>query len=182
MNVWKKFADFLMGNSEKQVKVRSSFDPNQKQPDPMNDLSKILDENRIIIDVEADTKERALKYLANLAQHLDGDVDAEAVYVKLLMRESQSSTVLGDGIVMPHIQDKSIDHLQMYVLKLAQPIVWDDQPSTEIVLALLSPKPEKHYEHVSYMSTIARLLLRKGFIVTLKSASTKEVIFKLFKK
>lgn len=182
MNVWKKFADFLTGNSEKQAKVRSSFDSNQNQSDPMNDLSKILDENRIIIDVEADTKERTLKYLANLAQHLDGDVDAEAVYGKLLMRESQSSTVLGDGIVMPHIQDKSIDHLQMYVLKLAQPIVWDDQPSTEIVLALLSPKPEKHYEHVSYMSTIARLLLRKGFIVTLKSASTKEVIFKLFKK
>ncbi|KRK97288.1 PTS sugar transporter subunit IIA [Companilactobacillus futsaii] len=189
MAFWKKIGDFFTGKSAKKdnkpkktivVVARDSNVPNQKQIDQMMDLSKILNEDNIVLDVEADTKEKVLKYLANFAKKSNGKVDSEAVYGKLLMREAEASTVLGNGIVMPHVQDESITELKMFILKLHQPIIWDDQKSTDIVLALLGPDPEANYEHVPYMSTIVRLLLRKDFIVTLKSASTKEIIFKLF--
>lgn len=189
MAFWKKFGDFLTGKSAKDDKpkktivvvARDSNVPNQKRVDKMMDLSAILSEDSIALDVEADSKEKVLKYLANFAKENDENVDAEAIYGKLLMRENEASTILGEGIVMPHVQDESITSLKMFVLKLHQPIIWDDQESTDVVLGLLGPDPEKDYEHVPYMSTIARLLLRKDFIVTLKSASTKEKIFKLFK-
>lgn len=188
MAFWKKIGDFFTGKSANDDKpkktivvvARDSNVPNQKQVDKMMNLSKILSKDNIVLNVEADTKEKTLKYLANFAYHLDNNVDSEAVYGKLLMRENESSTVLGEGVVMPHVQDESINKLKMIVLKLQQPIIWDDQKSTDMVLALLGPDPEVNYEHVPYMSTIARLLLRKDFIVTLKSASTKEIIFKLF--
>ena len=188
MAFWKKIGDFFTGKSADENKpkktivvvARDSNVPNQKQVDKMMDLSKILSEDSIVLDVEADTREKVLKYLANFAQQLDNKIDSEAVYGKLLMRENESSTALGKGIVMPHVQDESVTKLKMYVLKLQQPIIWDDQKSTDVILALLGPDPEANYEHVPYMSTIARLLLRKDFIVTLKSASTKEIIFKLF--
>lgn len=188
MAFWKKISNFFTGKSADEDKpkktivvvARDSNVPNQKQVDKMMDLSKILSEDSIVLDVEADTKEKVLKYLANFAQQLDNKIDSEAVYGKLLMRENESSTALGKGIVMPHVQDESVTKLKMYVLKLQQPIIWDDQKSTDVILALLGPDPEANYEHVPYMSTIARLLLRKDFIVTLKSASTKEIIFKLF--
>ncbi|WP_278554171.1 PTS sugar transporter subunit IIA, partial [Companilactobacillus farciminis] len=126
MAFWKKFGDFLTGKSTKDDKpkktivvvARDSNVPNQKRVDQMMDLSAILSEDSIALDVEADSKEKVLKYLANFAKKNDENVDVEAIYGKLLMRENETSTILGEGIVMPHVQDESITSLKMFVLTL----------------------------------------------------------------
>ncbi|MFC6176135.1 PTS sugar transporter subunit IIA [Companilactobacillus huachuanensis] len=175
MSIWKKISDFLTPDSN-----RPTNDPNVTRQDQMSDFSRVLDVKNIVVDVQVKSRNELLKYLATLAHTNDSKIDVEALYGKYLVRESDASTDLGDGIAMPHAQDESVSKLTMLVVKLAQPIVWSEGAEVQTVISLVIPDPEKNYAHVPYMSSIARLLFKKGFISALNRTMAPEKISQLF--
>ncbi|WP_338214865.1 PTS sugar transporter subunit IIA [Companilactobacillus muriivasis] len=175
MSIWQKISDFLTPDSSRPIN-----DPNVKQQDQMSDFSQILDVKNIVVDVQVKSRNELLKYLATLAHADDANVDIEALYGKYLVRENDASTDLGDGVAMPHAQDESVSKLTMFVVKLAQPIEWKKGVEIQTVISLVIPDPEKNYAHIPYMSSVARLLLKKGFVPALNRATTPEKISKLF--
>lgn len=175
MSIWQKISDFLTPDSSRPIN-----DPNVKQQDQMSDFSQVLDVKNIVVDVQVKSRNELLKYLATLAYASDSKVDIEALYGKYLVRESDASTDLGAGVAMPHAQDESVSKLTMLVVKLAQPIEWKKGVEVQTVISLVIPDPEKNFAHVPYMSSIARLLLKKGFVPALNRANTPEKISKLF--
>ena len=189
MSFWKKFGDFLKGTSDQKddptvvVVTNDENVPSQKpRVDKMYDLSTILQPENVATQVKASSKNEVLKYLADLAQKNDADLDAESVYGKLLLREQSCPTDIGDDIALPHIQDESLKELTMLVIKLNESVKWNHHRPVNIVIALLGPDPEPDYQHVRYLSTIARLLMKHDFLKELRKATTKAEIVQLFKK
>lgn len=149
-----------------------------------NDLSEIINEDNIALDVDAKSRDELLQYLANFAKKLGYATDATAVDKKYLAREAESSTGMEKGIAIPHAQDKTINRSAMLIAKLKQPIEWktfDDQP-VDIVISFLIPDQDDGSNHLEYLSSTSKLLMHDEFVESLKNAKTKAEILKLFQE
>jgi Phosphotransferase system mannitol/fructose-specific IIA domain (Ntr-type) len=182
MSFWQKIGDFLSPSSGSQSIKTNDQNVTGPQKDPMSDFSQVLKVENIAVDVDVKSREELLKYLSRFAQSIDNGIDAEAIYGKYLVRENDAATDLGDQVAVPHAQDKSVEQLMMLIVKLKQPIIWDKDKQVQTVLSLVIPDPEKNYQHVPYLSSIARLLLKKGFLHAMNRSRTSEEVFKLFVK
>lgn len=149
-----------------------------------NDLSEIINEDNIALDVDVKSRDELLQYLANFAKKLGYAADATAVDKKYLAREAESSTGMEKGIAIPHAQDKTINRSAMLIAKLKQPIEWktfDDQP-VDIVISFLIPDQDDGSNHLEYLSSTSKLLMHDEFVESLKNAKTKAEILKLFQE
>lgn len=148
-----------------------------------NDLSEILNEDNIALDVKVSSRDELLQYLANFSKKLNYTTDPDAVYKKYLAREAESSTGMEKGIAIPHAQDKSIQGSAMLIAKLAKPIEWktfDNQP-VDIVISFLIPDEDNGSNHLEYLSSTSKLLMHEDFVESLRNAKTKAEILNLFK-
>lgn len=182
MSFWQKIGDFLSPSSGSQSIKTNDQNVTGPQKDPMSDFSQVLKVENIAVDVDVKSREELLKYLSKFAQSIDNGIDTESIYGKYLVRENDAATDLGDQVAVPHAQDKSVKQLMMLIVKFKQPIIWDKDKQVQTVLSLVIPDPEKNYQHVPYLSSIARLLLKKGFLHALNKSRTSEEVFKLFVK
>lgn len=149
-----------------------------------NDLSEIINEDNIALDVDVKSRDELLQYLANFAKKLGYATDATAVDKKYLAREAESSTGMEKGIAIPHAQDKTINRSAMLIAKLKQPIEWktfDGQP-VDIVISFLIPDQDDGSNHLEYLSSTSKLLMHDEFVESLKNAKTKAEILKLFQE
>lgn len=149
-----------------------------------NDLSEIINEDNIALDVDVKSRDELLQYLANFAKKLGYSTDATAVDKKYLAREAESSTGMEKGIAIPHAQDKTINRSAMLIAKLKQPIEWktfDGQP-VDIVISFLIPDQDDGSNHLEYLSSTSKLLMHDEFVESLKNAKTKTEILKLFQE
>jgi len=121
MSLWQKFADFFNPNNSQSIKTNDAR-VNGAPADPMSDFSQVLDSQNIVVNLKLANRNEVLKYLANLIKKKSPDVDSEALYGEFLVRESIAATNLGDGVAVPHIQDKSVSKLTMLILKLDHPV------------------------------------------------------------
>lgn len=182
MSFWQKIGDFLSPSSGSQSIKTNDQNVTGPQKDPMSDFSQVLKVENIAVDVDVKSREELLKYLSKFAQSIDNGIDAEAIYGKYLVRENDAATDLGDQVAVPHAQDKSVKQLMMLIVKFKQPIIWDKDKQVQTILSLVIPDPEKNYQHVPYLSSIARLLLKKSFLHAMNRSRTSEEVFKLFVK
>lgn len=180
MSFLQKIGDFFKKGSN-QASIRTN-DSNFSQPQviPISDFTRVLKVENVKVDSEITNKNELLKYLVDLFQKDNSKIDSESLYGSFLLREQECFTDLGDGFAVPHAQDGSVDRLTMGIVTLKQPVDWGNGNQVRIVLALIMPDPEKNYQHVSYLSSIARLLSDPKFVHTLKKAADSERIAQLF--
>ncbi|KRO00140.1 fructose-specific PTS transporter subunit EIIC [Companilactobacillus kimchiensis] len=162
--------------------ISNSEDDSKKDTHDNNDLGKILNKDNIELDVEANSRDELLQYLADFSKKLGYATDSKSVYEKYLAREAESSTGMEKGIAIPHAQDKTIKGSAMLIVKLAQPIKWktfDNQP-VDIIISFLIPDEDKGNDHLEYLSSTSKLLMHSEFVDSLRKAKTKDEILRLF--
>ncbi|CAJ1174347.1 fructose-specific PTS transporter subunit EIIC [Companilactobacillus nantensis] len=162
----------------------------ESDPEPVstetkqNDLSEIINEDNIALNVDVASRDELLQYLADFAKKLGYATDASAVDKKYLAREAESSTGMEKGIAIPHAQDKTINRSAMLIAKLKQPVEWktfDNQP-VDIVISFLIPDQDDGSNHLEYLSSTSKLLMHDEFVEALRNAKTKTEILKLFQE
>ena len=157
-------------------------DPQNKarsKEEETSDFSQILKSQNVRVDVSASSENELLHYLAQFACEKQSGLDEEKIYGQFLLREQQASTNLGDGIVLPHIIDDSVKELTMLVIKLNNPIMWDEK-KIDMAISLLIPKTEPNFLHVKYLASISLLLLKPNFRYALNEATSPEQISDMF--
>lgn len=157
-------------------------DPQNKarsKEEETSDFSQILKLKNIKVDVSVSSENELLHYLARFACEQQAGMDEEELYGQLLLREQQASTNLGDGIVLPHVIDDSVKELTMLVIKLSNPIMWNDE-KIDMAISLLIPKVEPDFLHVKYLASISLLLLKPNFRYALSEATSPEQIADMF--
>ncbi|GEO46047.1 hypothetical protein LKI01_00460 [Companilactobacillus paralimentarius] len=157
-------------------------DPQNKarsKDEETSDFSQILKPQNVRVDVSVSSKNELLHYLAKFSCEQQSGLDEEEIYGRFLLREQQASTNLGDGIVLPHVIDDSIKDLTMLVIKLNNPIMWDDE-KIDMAISLLIPKSEPDFLHVKYLASISILLLKPNFRYALSETTSPEQIVNMF--
>lgn len=134
----------------------------------------------VALDVDAGgDKEAVIGLLADLVSRAGRTTDRDGLVAAALAREGQSATGLPGGIAIPHCRSPHVDTATIAFARLA-PKVDFGAPDGPADLAFLIAAPESGgSEHMKLLSSLARALVRKEFVASLRDAGSADEIVAL---
>ena len=126
------------------------------------ELRKILHEDDILIPMQADSKEEAIRQLAEMLKAHEVVMDMDAFMSDVFLREAEGVTGIGDYIAIPHGKSKGVKENRIAVGILQEPIYWesiDELPVKVVILfAVCARKHDADQSHLSMMAAGAKSL------------------------
>ena len=137
------------------------------------DLSKMVDERLVKFDMDASSKEDAIRKVAAL-MYTTG---------KVLDREKEFATGIGMHIAIPHCKNQVVTEAAFTMVKLKQGIDWGsfDGLPVNFIIMLAAPDNSDNI-HLTMLSTLARNLMDDDFRSGLLEATSVEDIKKVLQK
>jgi len=140
----------------------------------------IIDADLVLLDVDAGTDKQAVigRLVGRLAD-AGRTTDPEGLTASAMAREEQSATGLPGGIAIPHCRSPHVDTASIGFARL-KPAVDFGAPDGPADLAFLIAAPEgAGSEHMKLLSSLARALVRKDFVQSLRDASSADEVVAL---
>lgn len=145
-----------------------------------------LSEDAVILDMQARTKEEAIRELLTATQKAGGvaQKDVESIYKQILEREKRGSTGLGEGIAIPHVKDcKEVKGLVGAFGRIKQGIKYDAIDGLPVKLMFLILGGEGTAgDHVKILKTLASLRMNEHFLRFLRDAKDKDGVVDVIKE
>ncbi|MBC8525879.1 MAG: PTS sugar transporter subunit IIA [Candidatus Cloacimonetes bacterium] len=139
-------------------------------------------EPKLIIDIQSDNKDDALRELAEVICTSDKITNKKVFIKKIFEREKLMSTGIGYGIAIPHIRDKSVKDFVIAFGRKKSGLEYDsidNKPVNLIFMIGASDKQDKDYVRV--LSKIVLRLKNKEFVKQLLEVQNPEKIYDLIK-
>jgi len=131
------------------------------------------------IDVEGGGKQTVIDRLVNRLADAGRTNDTDGLIAAAMAREEQSATGLPGGIAIPHCRSPYVDTASIGFARL-NPAVDFGAPDGPADLAFLIAAPEAGgAEHMKLLSSLARALVRKDFVESLRNAKTPGEVVEL---
>ncbi|KAA0079688.1 PTS lactose transporter subunit IIC [Mycolicibacterium sp. P9-64] len=127
----------------------------------------------VALDVDAGgDKEAVIGLLADRLAAAGRATDRAGLVAAAMARETQSATGLPGGIAIPHCRSPYVDDATIGFARLSPPVDFG-APDGPADLAFLIAAPESGgSEHLQLLSSLARALVRKDFVESLRNASS----------
>lgn len=140
----------------------------------------IINTDLVLLDVDAGAdKQSVIGQLVNRLASAGRTTDADGLIAAAMAREEQSATGLPGGIAIPHCRSPYVDTASIGFARL-KPAVDFGAPDGPADLAFLIAAPESGgAEHMQLLSSLARALVRKDFVESLRHASTADEVVEL---
>lgn len=140
----------------------------------------IINPDLVMLDVDAGAdKEAVIGRLAGRLADAGRSNDAAGLISAAMAREAQSATGLPGGIAIPHCRSPYVDTATIGFARL-KPAVDFGAPDGPADLAFLIAAPDgAGSEHMKLLSSLARALVRKDFVESLRNASSPTEVVEL---
>jgi PTS system fructose-specific IIC component len=140
----------------------------------------IINTDLVLLDVNAGgDKQTVIGRLVNRLADAGRTHDADGLIAAAMAREEQSATGLPGGIAIPHCRSPYVDTASIGFARL-NPAVDFGAPDGPADLAFLIAAPEAGgAEHMKLLSSLARALVRKDFVESLRNATTAGEVVEL---
>lgn len=138
-------------------------------------LNAFLRADLVVTGFEADGRAEALEALAaHLAEH--GVVaSASSVADALARREDVHTTVLGQGVAVPHAAVEGLGEPVLMVAVASKAVAFGPEGTDPVkVFFLLLSRPGHESEHIKLLARICRLARHPGFLDELHAAADAE--------
>ncbi|MBX4265088.1 PTS sugar transporter subunit IIA [Clostridium estertheticum] len=146
------------------------------------DLAKVIKKETIKLEMEATTKDEALRELVELLFENNKISDKEAFLEDVLYRESLGTTGIGNYIAIPHGKSKFVNKTSLALGRTKQDIEWetlDGLPVRFIILFAVTDE-DKTSVHVRLLAKVASTLGDDDACAKLLVAKTNEEILNIF--
>ena len=121
----------------------------------MSQISPLLANENIVLDLDASSKKRVFEHVGLLFENNQG-IASSAVFESLFAREKLGSTGLGQGIAIPHGRIKGLKGATGAFLRLAAPVPFDSPDGRPVSLLFVLLVPEQATEqHLQILSELA---------------------------
>jgi PTS system fructose-specific IIC component len=133
----------------------------------------IITTDLVALDVDAGgDKEAVIGLLAGRLADAGRATDREGLITAAMARETQSATGLPGGIAIPHCRSPHVEEATIGFARLSPPVDFG-APDGPADLAFLIAAPESGGpEHMKLLTSLARALVRKDFVESLRNASS----------
>jgi PTS system fructose-specific IIC component len=140
----------------------------------------IIDADLVLLDVDAGADKQAVigRLVGRLAD-AGRTSEPDGLIAAAMAREEQSATGLPGGIAIPHCRSPHVDTASIGFARLQPPVDFG-APDGPADLAFLIAAPESGgSEHMKLLSSLARALVRKDFVASLRDAPTPDEVVRL---
>jgi fructose PTS system EIIBC or EIIC component len=140
----------------------------------------IITTDLVALDVDAGgDKEAVIGLLAGRLAAAGRATDRDGLIAAAMAREAQSATGLPGGIAIPHCRSPHVDEATIGFARLSPPVDFG-APDGPADLAFLIAAPESGgSEHMKLLSSLARALVRKEFVESLRNAASAAEVVEL---
>ncbi|MBD3390439.1 MAG: hypothetical protein GF418_00350 [Chitinivibrionales bacterium] len=147
------------------------------------DLISILDRNACVLNIPERDKQGALKRIAGIAAGtgaLEG-FDAQLIYDKLIERENQGSTGIGNGIAIPHTRLPGMKRFLLFIVTSERGVDFSaiDRKRVRMFFVLLGPE-EQVNEHLKILAAISHVLTSSNVKREIQGAITSTALYEAF--
>jgi PTS system fructose-specific IIA component len=146
------------------------------------DLSTIIDENRINLELDVANKAEALDALADMLIK-SGVLSSKEGFIKdVYLREAEGQTGIGGGIAIPHGKSKSVLKTSLAIGRTKNPILWeslDDEPIQCIILFAVRDV-DSTTVHVRLLGEVAGKLADEEIVEKLLTSRKPKEIISIF--
>ena len=107
-------------------------------------------------------------------------LDGEELLDRLLEREAQQSTGIGDGLALPHAIVHGLERTALVVGRCREGLDFHalDSKPVDLLFLLLSP-PDARNEHLRLLARLARIVSPEETLAELRSAAGPEELFRM---
>lgn len=136
-----------------------------------------LERRAVGVGIEPCDRDDALRWFAARFEEAGVVDSADAAFAALVEREEIASTVLVEGVAVPHARVPGARRLAFGVMRVARPIAFGRgaADTVELLFAVIGP-PEETAGHVALLAGIARLLDSARRRSRLLAAETSEAL------
>jgi len=129
----------------------------------MTNLSKILSQENVVLDLEVSSKKRAFEQAGLIFENNCG-VARSLVSDNLFARERLGSTGLGHGVAVPHGRIKGLKAPLAAFVRLKEPIPFESPDSQPVKLLIFLLIPDQvTQQHLEILSEIAEMFSDEAF-------------------
>ncbi|MBM7624170.1 PTS sugar transporter subunit IIA [Sporohalobacter salinus] len=141
------------------------------------EISDLLIPKLIELNLEAKTKNDALRELVNLLAAEDKITSKEEFYQVILDREEKSTTGVGNGVAIPHGKSEVVKEPALVFAKTEEGIEFDslDEQPAKIFFMIAVPKTGTD-DHLKILAQLSRKLMHDDFRQDLLAAQSKKEI------
>lgn len=138
-------------------------------------IAEILPVGHIVSGHSTTSKKRLLEDLAGMFAGETVDLDARAIFTKLIDRENLGSTGIGAGVALPHGRIDGLSETLAIFMSLTEPLDFDaaDNQPVNLVFAMLVPEHATD-AHLKLLAQIASLFREPELRAALNSSTSAE--------
>jgi len=135
------------------------------------ELSDIVFENQIELELRAHTRDEALHELVGLMANNPGVINASALGAEIIEREKLSATVMNNDTALPHARSDNVSEIVLAVGRSRGGILFADGVVVHLIFVIGTPK-NSVADYLVCVGTLARLLRNKESLRHLTEAGT----------
>ncbi len=146
-------------------------------------VSELLNEDNILLDVEAKDKYELIDKLIDVVTNSGKVLDKEKVRNCVYEREKILSTGVGKGFAVPHGKTDAVTDIVLAFAITKEPLDYEalDKQPVRLVLLMVG-KDSLVSSHIKLLSRISRLMNNDEFRENLLNAKTKQEVLEIFRK
>lgn len=147
------------------------------------EIRDLLKKDLMVLDLKAETKEEAIKEIADKFFEKGYVKSAEDFAEGLREREAQGSTALGESVAIPHSKNKTVIEPAVLFARKIGGLDYDalDGEPTEIFFAIGAPDGENNL-HVATLAELSKMIMKDGFIDDLKKVNNEDEVYTVIEK
>ena len=140
----------------------------------------LINEELIMLNLPAKTKEEAINLLGQKAKKVGRVSDVEGYTKAVLAREEQYSTGVGFGVAIPHGKTDAVTE-PFLMFATVESLDWSslDDKDVDLIFAIGVPESDSSTLHLKILSKLSRQLMKEDFRVSLREAKTPEEIMEI---
>ena len=146
------------------------------------DITKILNTNRVILDMKATSKTEAIEELTDILQK-DGAISCRETFIQdVWQRESEGSTGFENHIAIPHGKSSAVVNTTLAIGRTRQDIPWEtlDGSNVRCIILFAVRLEDQNTTHIHLLSQVAGALADDDNIEQLLVESSPQKIIELF--
>ena len=132
--------------------------------------SQLLIPDRVLLDLDLRSKKRVFEEVGLVFENSGGPPRNE-VFRHLLDRERLGSTLIADGVALPHARISKLQKSQAAFVRMAAAFPFDS-PDAQAKLLFVTLIPDRaDASHLQILSIMSRMLTDDGLVAALKKAA-----------
>lgn len=135
-----------------------------------------------LVELDADFGSSTTDVITNLAQvvaNAGRATDAEGLATDVLAREAKSATGVPGGVAIPHCRSASVKEPTLAFVRLKNAVDFSGPDGLADLVFMIAAPDGAGKAHLKILSKLARALVRKDFVQSLRDAESKEKIVEL---